>query len=404
MVYSYPAKVVQLLGGADKRRVEALIRAAEARIADRPVLRGEALPGNAWENYDLALAEVRKITSRAPISDLVNRNARADIPVVRKILETHGAVIDQMRRGTRRAVGQVPFEWERRGDEYRSQFTMILAQLAVCRARLDLQDGRARAASDLLLDLCQFARDLGHNSSHTSAMISMFIYWLAFEDLRDALRPGRLSPQDLREIDRELALIDRIFPDVQASILNDTADVGRRFLRGELLIMKSDFSGLESCPPTWRYLWSGPLMAADTFEFQDRMALRDAGAEALSWGEEQRIMTESEAERGRSANPIVQAWSKTRVAFSASTPSCTFRDGRARLRLLRIATRFLACDEVLDLDDPFGSKLRHEAAGSRLKAWSVGADGRDDGGAGDWARNAKDLVLEVGPPSPPNPR
>lgn len=32
-----------------ERRVEELIRAAEARAAERLVLRGESLPGNAWD-------------------------------------------------------------------------------------------------------------------------------------------------------------------------------------------------------------------------------------------------------------------------------------------------------------------------------------------------------------------
>jgi hypothetical protein len=72
------------------------------------------------------------------------------------------------------------------------------------------------------------------------------------------------------------------------------------------------------------------------------------------------------------------------------------RERRAQLRLLRLAAHRKATGEVLALDDPFGTTLRHAVTPAGLKAWSVGEDGRDDGGAGDWeGRAGPDIVLEV---------
>jgi hypothetical protein len=51
--------------------------------------------------------------------------------------------------------------------------------------------------------------------------------------------------------------------------------------------------------------------------------------------------------------------------------------------------------EVPALGDPFGTKLYQRGGGRRLKVWSAGPDGVDDGGSGDWTIQGKDTVLEV---------
>jgi hypothetical protein len=57
---------------------------------------------------------------------------------------------------------------------------------------------------------------------------------------------------------------------------------------------------------------------------------------------------------------------------------------------------YRANGDVLGLDDPFGGKLLVSKGESRLKIWSVGSDGVDDGGVGEWTPGkGKDIVLEV---------
>ena len=87
---------------------------------------------------------------------------------------------------------------------------------------------------------------------------------------------------------------------------------------------------------------------------------------------------------------------------------------KAQVRLLRLASRYRATSELLKLEDPYGGgDLLHSKAGARMKLWSRGGNGVDDGGdAGSterWTghypfltppgpRGANDLVIEVDGP------
>jgi hypothetical protein len=63
--------------------------------------------------------------------------------------------------------------------------------------------------------------------------------------------------------------------------------------------------------------------------------------------------------------------------------------------MLRMAVHARATGKPLDLDDPFGAKLRTEEKDGKLRIWSIGPDGVDDGGAGEWKTDVKDIVLEL---------
>jgi hypothetical protein len=64
--------------------------------------------------------------------------------------------------------------------------------------------------------------------------------------------------------------------------------------------------------------------------------------------------------------------------------------------LLRVATHWRRTGELLDLDDPFGAKLKSAKSGEGLKLWSIGADGVDNSGTGQWKPAAgADIVLEA---------
>jgi hypothetical protein len=51
----------------------------------------------------------------------------------------------------------------------------------------------------------------------------------------------------------------------------------------------------------------------------------------------------------------------------------------ARLRPVRMAALYLRTGEVRILPDPFGSDLRHSMNEGKLRAWSVGERGMDNG-------------------------
>ena len=76
------------------------------------------------------------------------------------------------------------------------------------------------------------------------------------------------------------------------------------------------------------------------------------------------------------------------------------RGHRAQLRLLRVAAHYGATGDVLELDDPFGTKLRVRVADGSLRVWSVGPEGADHNGTGAFAfdregADARDIVLEI---------
>ena len=77
-------------------------------------------------------------------------------------------------------------------------------------------------------------------------------------------------------------------------------------------------------------------------------------------------------------------------------PRNIFRERLAQLRLLRIAAAFLASGDLPALEDPYGRTIQSSVTDTKLKLWSVGNDGVDDSGFGEWeARKGKDIVLEV---------
>jgi hypothetical protein len=75
------------------------------------------------------------------------------------------------------------------------------------------------------------------------------------------------------------------------------------------------------------------------------------------------------------------------VMVGLSRSDRTSREGRAQLRLLRVHHGGTG-----GLDDPFGGKLLSDG----VRVWSVGADGVDGGGAGDWKpASTGDIVLKL---------
>jgi hypothetical protein len=66
----------------------------------------------------------------------------------------------------------------------------------------------------------------------------------------------------------------------------------------------------------------------------------------------------------------------------------------AHLRLLRAATAVLATGEMPAIADPFGENLRFKREGNESKIWSIGSDGVDQNGTGNW-EGRPDVVIEL---------
>jgi hypothetical protein len=140
-------------------------------------------------------------------------------------------------------------------------------------------------------------------------------------------------------------------------------------------------------------------MKAEAFEILDRHTRALVSCEGRPYPEFLRCDEARWKEALNSKNPILRP-----LAFGWNDLGWEARTRRAELRLLRTAARYRATGELLKLDDPFGDVLLHSESQEAMTFWSVGPDGKDDGGkvrvSGGSLRNVfayplNDLVVEV---------
>src|SRR5262245_21198327 len=123
-----------------RRRIDTLKDEARSRNISRPVLRGEARPGNAWDEYNNALNQsltFKEDLNAANLGQFNARNASADRALVERLIATHPGVIDHLRLGARHENGQYPYEWDRGPNAPLPSLlaTRRTTQLAIAQAR-----------------------------------------------------------------------------------------------------------------------------------------------------------------------------------------------------------------------------------------------------------------------------
>jgi len=383
---------------AMERKVRELHAEVRARDGARPPIRGAGVPGNAWDDYGPAVKAAKAIGPDAVLGEFISRGSKADRAKVESVLATHGGLLDGLRNGALRTHTDFGYKWERGvAVEVPGLLqSQRLANLAVSQARILAEDGRHREAAELLLETAQFGRDVGSDGVLITEMIGIAVLGLALDELRDVVLSGKLSREELIQVDAELATLDGSFPRNGRALLNDTLGMGISFLQPEASLQ--DFGAgasevLGSLLAGWRYGFSGRIMTADAFEFMLHHSRRCVAVEDKDWTEVRRVADETAAEVARSKNEIV------RIAMPGLLQTeRVVRERRAQLRLLRAASHALATGNVPDIEDPFGAKLLSAKSGNTLKIWSVGRDGADDVGSGAWKpANSKDIVIELKP-------
>src|SRR5262245_1804836 len=187
------------------KRVTEAVNEARARDPRRPVMRGKAVPGSAWQEYEQGLAVARSIA----VDDIrrwLDSAAAPDRTKATAILAANATALDFLRAGARRAEGSYPLQWEKGfGADVPSLMAVNnLTTLAVGQARLLLEAGMRREAADLLLDAAQFAADLGRNATVLTELKAFSSLELVFDALRT------LPPDP--EVGTGLAVLDASFP------------------------------------------------------------------------------------------------------------------------------------------------------------------------------------------------
>jgi hypothetical protein len=354
-----------------------------ARNPHRPVLRGSAEPGNAWDDYTLAIAEIKKLPDRTKLYDLVQRTPKADSALGAAMVERSPAVLDHLRRGASRSKSRNGFEWEK-------GFSMAVpglqegqqvVSLAVLRARALLDAGKPREAVGVLLDGAQFGRDRADDGPMITEMVGLAMVSIALDGVREVVASEGVNPEALADLDRGLEALEGGFPKHADCVRREQLGMGLTFA-GE---------GASGLLPGSSGMLPQKILFLDAFgrlqEAFDQYARVSEGSWSDCLTEGKRI----EAETQKSWNPLLKM-----VVPAQTSSERMVRERLAQLRLLRLATRYRRTGELLDLADPFGAKLKSAKGGDGMKLWSVGADGVDNGGAGEWRpKSGADIVLEA---------
>jgi hypothetical protein len=339
---------------------------------ERPVLYGIAHAGNAWDDYESALAGCNALAPSA-LRKAVESAPGEDFGDIRETLRSHANVLVDLARGTHRMAARIP----RRPMsgvpvEFGSRDASDLpAYLAVLRARDLVKSGDIREGIRALFDVCQYGRDMADDSGLINELTAMRILGAGLTELDRcmALPVGR---DVLLELKSALQRLDEHFPD------------HRQVLRNEAL------ASYEMIADERSGLLYHRLRAKSAVGHLISWIERACDAEGRPWLESRQLMQEIQKEADRSGNAYVH---RIPIPY-LSEPRVRAR--RAQLRLLRAAVSSRLGESMPELVDPFGSTPSQLLGRDALKVWSVGPDGKDDGGVGGWDYAAgKDIVLSL---------
>jgi hypothetical protein len=373
-----------------KDKVAALQAETAARDTSRPPRPGKTEPGSAWQDYTPALDALDKNKDvYKEVGDYVAGRTTAKREKAEAAAASQAGTLDLLRKGVRREHGDVEVRWE---DGFAIKIPSLMASqalmnLAIFRARNLLEEGKAREAADLMLDVCQFARDQGTNSIFISYAIGLNLTNTALDEVKKILLSGKLTREDLLEVDRALDHVERHLPKVGHAMMNEPLQLGHHTLKEA---GGSNYLQMGEGPSVYKpkYGFSLRILGAAAFDEAVAIMRRGADIDGKSWAEAQKISDEIDKVSQASENPLIQM---TVPGLSAIHRQA--RERRAQIRLVRTAAR-LKAGETADLDDPFGAKLLRSEKEGVIKIWSVGPDGVDDGGTGG-TPSPKDIVLEV---------
>jgi len=378
-----------------RTRLLELAEAMRARETKRPVLRGESVPGNAWEDYEAAFQSVGKASDLYPAGNYLDGDLRVSRYDVVLLLVNHRDALAAIRKGASRERMSRPIYWEAGLPKFNSS-AYPLSALADIQARFLAEDGRQREALELLLDTAQYGLDFGRNVNLLHFYVGLGIVNTAMDELRGLFLSDELSREDLEEADRELKLLEDNFPKAAEDRL-DVLSSGFTFLRERTLAGILKYYEMRSeTISTWRFGFSERLVIVDAFETADSADRRIRQAKERPWKESaalQEMISREFATDGNSLVRRVYGPYDGKVERPARDP---FRESLVRLRLIRLAVHHAATGELLELDDPFGDKLQSSRTSDELKLWSIGGNGIDDLGEGEWKpARTKDVVLKV---------
>jgi hypothetical protein len=371
--------------------VERLVAEAKARKYTRTVPYGETLAGSSWDDYKRAPGGSLGWETAA-LADFLNRAYGADRLSVEKLVADRHNTFDLLHRGAHRSDGQYPYQWnDSQMDIPSLAGSRVVARLSASKARFLTEQGAIQEAADLLVDLSVFAGDVGRHGVILSQLSSREIHDIAFREVRSLLLSNDLRSKDAAELARRLEILDRDFPPLGPTFLNDALSFGND-LMSSTPSLKNVYERARTMG-VQRGL-SNRIVSASAFKEMEGYMRRAQMLDSKPYPRALKEAARIDAEVAVSANPLI----KERPPHVAGTIRA-HRQTLARLRLLRAAAIYRATGKISELEDPLGDKLRHSTDTVTMKFWSVGIDGTDHGGKGEWDSPAvpgtTDIVIEV---------
>jgi hypothetical protein len=365
-------------------------------LAPRPVLRGDPIPGDAWDFYGSALSSVPKLPRPGTV-DLYFRDkgvsppaaAPATLTAMQAWAAPAAPALDQLRAGTHRAELRPTIQFDGRFTPLvveidRAWYGMwCVTRAGVVKAHELVDAGKGDEAVEVLLDLAQFGRDALQGTNLDGCRIGTNVLDLALGELRKLLASKNASVPALPRLARELEILDRGWPKGDETLRNQLLAFGKGCVQeeeqGSLMYRGYQTRLFRS----WRWGYSSRFRAASTFLRADGFV-----RERIRMAEENGRWDVYWNPPPDWPDPVLS----DAFGYASGDPG---RGQRASLRLLRIAVHYQRTGEILDLPDPSGGRIKTSIMGSKLRAWSSGVDGVDNGGVGDGWNSGTDIVIEA---------
>jgi hypothetical protein len=383
--------VLRPIGGDTRealtKHVDELRTQAVLRQVPRSVLSGSADPGNAWDEYNIALNDTeawRNDENGGLFLRFVKGDTRLDPLDVERLAAGHAEAFAHFRRGAHRSQGEYPYNWDQGAQMALPSLRGCrrLAALAAFEAKIQADAGHAQDAIDILLDTSVFARDLAAGGPLLTHLLGLVVYSTAFEELRNVIVSGTLTTMQLADLGRRLEIVDHDFPNMSSALLVETMGVSSSMLHAS---EKGSLEWLDlSKQWGWRFaVTPGPSML-EAIEEKETFFHRAEEIEQMNFAEAKKRIEQVSAEVTSSHQPVPDLF---RSLVSQ-------RETLAHLRLLRAATALIATGEMPVIADPFGENLLFKREGNESKIWSVGSDGVDQRGTGNW-EGRPDILIEL---------
>jgi hypothetical protein len=377
---------------AVQNRISRLKTETQFRKTPRSELQVKLVPGNAWQEYEPAIDTMlkgRDDENGGIYSLFASNNNAVDRKKVMKLVAERKDVLEHLRLAAQRADGQYNYNWD--AGPYETLPSLLgsrkLANLAIARAHLLTEEGKTQEAANLLLDASVFGRNLSGNAPLLMDLIGAAVYETAFLQMGRLVASGKLSKDQLKEFAGKLEIVEHDMPGIHTPLANET------LLFGITEIQLFDAGGkewLQLVKNDWGMLFSPRSRLAAAFEERDSFLTRAEKLDEMSFVDAKKEAAAIDAAAKISPNFLIRVGSP-----EISRILVVHRATLTYLRVVRAAALYLANGEMPKIQDPFGDTLLFKEDAGKTKIWSIGADGKSQGGAGSWGDEKPDITIEV---------